>query len=79
MASFFEPLSKVAATFRGKMQQLFGCILIDRYISPAVLSPGPKFSGKMCKFLRSLADFLSALAFLYCHYIFESYVTCLTV
>ena len=31
------------------------------------------------RFLRSLADFLSALAFLCCHYIFDSYVTCLTL
>ena len=40
-ASFLESLSKVAATFKGKMQQLFGCILIDRYVIPEVLSPGP--------------------------------------
>ena len=31
------------------------------------------------RFLRLLADFLSALAFLWCHYIFDSYVTCLTL
>ena len=31
------------------------------------------------RILRSLADFISALAFLYCHYIFDSYVTCLTI
>ena len=30
-APFPEPLSKVVATFRGKMQQLFGCIIKDRY------------------------------------------------
>ena len=88
---FLEPLSKVAATFRGKMrqlrgkmQQLIGCILIDIYITPAALSPGleapsAKFSGTMLKFLRSLTDFLLALAFLCCHYIFDSYVTCLTL
>ena len=32
-APFLEPLSKVTATCRGKMQQLSGCILIDRYIT----------------------------------------------
>ena len=31
------------------------------------------------RFLSSLADFLSALAFLCCHYVFDSYVTCLTL
>ena len=31
------------------------------------------------RFLISLADFLSALAFLCCHYIFDSYVICLTL
>ena len=35
-------LSKVVMIFRGKMQQLFGCILIDRYITTTVLSPGPE-------------------------------------
>ena len=39
---FLEPLSTVVATFRGKMELLFGWILIDRYITPAALSPGPK-------------------------------------
>ena len=33
----------------------------------------------MRKLLRSLAAFLPALAFFFCHYIFESYVTCLTL
>ena len=36
-----------------------------------------KIFNKIWKFLKSLADFLSALAFLCCHYIFNSYVTCL--
>ena len=31
------------------------------------------------RFLRFLADFFSALAFLCCHYTFDSYVTCLTL
>ena len=31
------------------------------------------------RFQRSLTDFLSALAFLCCHYILDSYVTCLTL
>ena len=31
----------------------------------------------MCKFLRSLAEYLAALAFLCCHYIFDSYFTSL--
>ena len=39
---FLEPLSKVVATFRGKMLERFKCILIYRYITPAALSPGPK-------------------------------------
>ena len=54
--SFLEPLSKVATNFRGKMRQLFGCILKDRYVVPAVLSPGPEalcwISSKMHKFPR---------------------------
>ena len=73
-APFLEPLSKVAATFRGNMQQLFGCILIDRYVTQAA-----KFSGKMHKLLRSLVEYLATLVFLCCHYIFDSYVTCLTL
>ena len=28
-APFLEPLSKVVATFRGKMRHLFGCVFID--------------------------------------------------
>ena len=45
------------------------------------MEPGPsaEFSSKMCKFLRSLVDFLSALAFLCCHYIFDLYIICLTL
>ena len=66
------------------MWQLFGCILIDRYITPAAIFLGPgalsaEFSGKMHKLLRSLADFLLVLAFLCCHHIFDSYVTCLAL
>ena len=34
---------------------------------------------EMCKFLRFLAEYLTALAFLCCHYIFDSYITCLTL
>ena len=34
---------------------------------------------KYAKFLWSLADSLSALVFLCCHYIFGSYVTCLSL
>ena len=37
---FLESLSEVVSTFRGKMQQLFGCILLDKYITPAVLFSG---------------------------------------
>ena len=34
---------KVVATFRGEMQQLFGCILIDSYATPSsALSPEPE-------------------------------------
>ena len=36
--------------------------------------PSAEISGKMHKCLRSLAGFLLVLAFLYCHYIFESFV-----
>ena len=61
------------------MQQLFGCILIDRYKNKqhSLLSqrPSAEFSSKMHKFLISLADFLSTLVFLYCHYIFD-YIPC---
>ena len=38
-----------------------------------------EFFSKILKFLRSLADFLAALTFLCCHYIFDSYITCLTL
>ena len=41
--------------------------------------PSAKFSGKMHKFLRSLAEYLVSLAFLYCCYIFDLYITCLTL
>ena len=41
--------------------------------------PSAKFSGKMRKFLRSLAEYLASLAFLYCRYIFDLYITCLTL
>ena len=62
-----NPLSKVAATFRGKMWQLFGCIL------------KAEFSSKKHTFLSSPADFLLALALFYCYNIFDSYITCLTL
>ena len=79
IAPFLEPPRKVVSTFRGKMWQLLGCILIDRYITKqhSLLGPRPsaEFSGKMHKFLISLADFLSALTFLCCHYIFD-YICC---
>ena len=32
------------------------------------------FSGKLCKFLRTLAGYLVALAFLCCHYIVDSHI-----
>ena len=61
------------------MWQLFGCILIDKYItkqrSLLDLRPFAEFSGKMRKFLISLADFLSTLAFLCYHDIFD-YTCC---
>ena len=44
----------------GKMQQLFKCILIDRYVTPAVLSPA-EVSGKICNFLQSLAAVIISL------------------
>ena len=50
------------------MWQLFGCILIRRYVTKqcSLLGrrPSAEFSGKMHKFLISLADFPSTLAFL---------------
>ena len=57
---FLEPLSKAADTFRGEMWQLFVCILIDRYVNPAALSPA-EFSGKIHKFLQSLAAAIISL------------------
>ena len=63
--------SKVAATFRGKIH-------FKQHFLPDKRSSGD-FSSKMCKFLRSLADLLSALAFLCWHYTFNSYVTFLTL
>ena len=42
------------------MRQLFGCILIDRYVNPAVLSPA-ELSGKIHKFLRSVAAVIISL------------------
>ena len=49
----------------GKMRQHFGCILVDIYVDPAVLSltrdPKLSFLGKMRNFLRFLVDFLLAL------------------
>ena len=41
--------------------------------------PSAEFSGKMRKFLRFLAEYLAASAFLCFHYIFDSYITCLTL
>ena len=45
---------KVAVIYRGKMQQLFGCIPIDVYVIPALFAPGPKvfcwISSKMPTF-----------------------------
>ena len=47
----------------------------------SLLDPAPsaELSSKMHKFLRSSAQYLTALAFLCCHYIFDSYITCLTL
>ena len=41
--------------FRGKMKELFGCILIDRYVTPATLYPGPE--GLCWIFLAKCIDF----------------------
>ena len=55
--NFLEPLTKVAATFRRKMQKLFGCVLIDRYITPAVLSLDLRPSAEFpVKCINSLAE-----------------------
>ena len=42
-------------------------------------SPSTEFSGRMPKFLRSLAEYIATLAFLCCHYMFDSYITSLTL
>ena len=42
------------------MQQIFRCILIDRYVTPAMLSPA-EFSSKIRKFLQSLAAVIISL------------------
>ena len=43
------------------------------------MRPSAEFSGKMHKHSKSPAHFLLALAFMYCHCHFDSYVTCLTL
>ena len=76
------------ANFRGKMWQLFGCILKDGYLAPAVLFPGPKalcwISSKMCKFCRWGSQnpwliFFQLWPFCVVIIYFDSYVTCLTL
>ena len=52
------------------MQLLFRCILLDRYITPAALSPLSTL--KMHKILTSLPDSLLVLAFLRCIYSFNT-------
>ena len=49
----------------------------ERLISKLVFRPPAEFYNKKCKFPRSLAEHLVALAFLYCF--LESYITFLTV
>ena len=64
------------------MLQLFGCIVIDtKHQQCSLLDPRPsaEFSSKVFTFSRSLAGFLLVLAFLLCYFIFDSYVTCLTL
>ena len=50
-------------------------LVIDRYVTKqqSLLGPRPsaEFCGKMHKILISQADFVSTLAFLCCHYIFD--------
>ena len=41
--------------------------------------PSTEFYSKMHKSLRSLAEYLVDLTYLCCHYMFESYITCLTL
>ena len=67
---FLEPLSKVAATVREEMDFKISFFLDLR--SPA------KFSDKMHKLLRPLAEYLAALPFFCCRYI-DPYITSLTV
>ena len=64
------------------MLQLFRCVVIDtkpQQQSLLELRPSAEFSSKISTFSRSLADFLSVLAFLLCYFIFDSYVTSLTL
>ena len=74
---------KVAVIFRGKMQQLFGCIPIDVYVIPALFAPGPKafcwISSKMPKFcsLKLLKDLWNAklIFFWLCSFCVVTYLT----
>ena len=46
-APSLEPLNKVAETFRGKMLQLFGCVLIERYVTHQHSLLNLRLSAKM--------------------------------
>ena len=63
--------------------KVFGRILKDRhYVTQCCLldlRTSAEFTGKMHRFLRSLAEYLAALAFLCSHCMFDSYITCLTI
>ena len=66
ITKFLVAFSKVDTT------QLQQCYLLNSKSSA-------QFSSKVRKFLRSLTEYLAVLAFLYCHYIFDSYIICLTL
>ena len=71
-APFFEPISFWVYSQRQ---------ILRNANSDLSWTQGPllKISGKILKFLRSLAEYLVALTFLCCHYILDSYITCLTL
>ena len=67
-APFLEPLSFWVCS---KRQILHNC--------SSALSWTSALSSKMHKFLKFLAEYLAVLVFLCCHYMFDSYITCLTL
>ena len=75
---FLEPLSKVATTFRRKIQKLFGCILIEWYVTPAALSPKPEalcwISSKMSNFSCWIPKIPSGFSFDFALFVLSLYI-----